>query len=179
MLIFANQAERKEVLDYFSGRFGIDEKAFAGFCFLMGEKKIWAVREHPDLAGILNQLKVETAGIPLLRTKASMWKPTTAGLQAFGDHAARNGIDLEGEALQAFLRGESLEGPFPLDPGFVIVRWKGRVLACGVYGKGKLRSQIPEPRGRGLKGTKKLAHTDELNEAGPQAKTLWDTDEHR
>ena len=152
MVIFASVAERKEILDYFSGRFGMPEEAFEGFCFLKGERKIWVVREHPDLEGILKQLKVESAGIPLLRTKTSMWKPTTAGLQVFGSHATRNGIDLEGDALQSFLRGESLEGPFPLDPGFVIVRWKGKVLACGVYGKGKLRSQIPEPRGRGLRG---------------------------
>ena len=151
MVTCASEAERKEVLDYFSGRFGIPEEAFGGFCFLQGEKKIWVVREHPDLEGILKQLKVESAGVPLLRTKTSMWKPTTAGLQAFGSQATRNRIDLEGEALQAFLRGETLEGPFPLDPGFVIVRWKGRVLACGIYGKGKLRSQIPEPRGRGLR----------------------------
>ena len=152
MVIFASEAERKEILDYFSDRFGIPEEAFAGFRFLMGEKKIWVVREHRDLEGILNQLKVESAGIPLIRTKTSMWKPTTAGLHFFGLYATRNRIDLEGDALHAFLNGQSLEGPFPLEPGFVIVRWKGKVLACAVYGKGKLRSQIPEPRGRGLKG---------------------------
>ena len=152
MVTFASQTERKGILDYFSDRFGIPEEAFAGFCFLMGEKKIWAVREHRDLEGILGQLKVESAGIPLLRTKNSMWKPTTAGLHFFGLHATRNLIDLEGNVLHAFLEGQSLEGPFPLEPGFVIVRWKGKVLACAVYGKGKLRSQIPEPRGRGLKG---------------------------
>jgi len=152
LVIFASVAERKEILDYFSGRFGIPEEAFEGFCFLKGERKIWVVRKHPDLEGILNQLKVESAGIPLLRTKTSMWKPTTAGLQVFGPYATRNGIALEGDTLQSFLRGESLEGPFPLDPGFVIVRWKGKVLACGIYGKGKLRSQIPEPRGRGFRG---------------------------
>jgi NOL1/NOP2/fmu family ribosome biogenesis protein len=151
LVTFASAAERKEVLDYFSGRFGIPEEAFEGFCLLKGEKKIWVVRDHPDLEGILKQLKIESAGIPLLRTKKSMWKPTTAGLQVFGAYATRNGIDLEGDALHDFLKGESLEGPFPLDPGFVIVRWNGKVLACGAYGKGKLRSQIPEPRGRGLR----------------------------
>jgi NOL1/NOP2/fmu family ribosome biogenesis protein len=152
LVTFASTAERKEILDYFSDRFGIPEEAFEGFCFLKGERKIWVVREHQDLEGILNQLKVESAGIPLLRTKTSMWKPTTAGLHFFGLYATRNLIDLEGDALNAFLNGQSLEGPFPLEPGFVIVRWKGKVLACGVYGKGKLRSQIPEPRGRGLRG---------------------------
>ena len=152
MLTFASGDERKEILDYFSRRFGIPEKAFEGFSFLKGERKIWVVREHPELEGILEQLKVGSAGIPLLRTKKSMWKPTTAGLQVFGPWATRNCIDLEEEALGVFLQGECLEGSFSIDPGFVIVRWKGKVLACAVYGKGKLRSQIPEPRGRGLRG---------------------------
>jgi len=148
---FASEAERREILDYFSQRFGIPEKGFEGYCFLKEERKIWVVRDHPELESTLQQLKVESAGIPLLRTKISMWKPTTAGLQFFGRHAIRNVIDLEGEILRAFLRRESIEGPFSLEPGFVIVRWRGRVLGCGVYGKGKLRSQIPGPRRRGLK----------------------------
>jgi NOL1/NOP2/fmu family ribosome biogenesis protein len=149
---FANQAERKEILDYFSNRFGIPEKAFEGFCFLKGERKIWVVRDHPELERILNQLKCESAGIPLLRTKISMWKPTTTGLHLFGLRATRNMIDLEGDSLQAFLKGEAIDGSFPLEPGFVIVRCKGKVLGCGIYGKGGLRSQLPEKRGEPFRG---------------------------
>ena len=152
MPTFANEAERKEILDYFSDRFGIPEKVFDGFCFLKGERKIWVFRDHPELKRILNELKVENAGIPLLRTKPSMWKPTTAGLQVFGRHATRNIIDLEGDALQAFLRMETIEGPLPLEPGFVIVRREGKVLGCGVYGKGSLRPQIPKKRGEPFRG---------------------------
>jgi NOL1/NOP2/fmu family ribosome biogenesis protein len=148
---FANQAERKEILDYFSTRFGIPEKAFEGFCFLKGERKIWVVRDHPELERILNQLKCESAGIPLLRTKISMWKPTTAGLHFFGQHATRNVIDLEGDSLKAFLNGEAIDGSFTLEPGFVIARSKGKVLGCGIYGKGSLRSQLPEKRGEPFK----------------------------
>jgi len=144
---FISEAERREILDYFSLRFGIPEKVFEGFCFLKGGRKIWVVRDHPELERILKQLKVESAGIPLLRTKISMWKPTTAGLHFFGQHATRNVIDLDGDVLRAFLNRESIEGPFSLEPGFVIVRWRGKVLGCAVYGKGSLRSQIPEKRG--------------------------------
>jgi NOL1/NOP2/fmu family ribosome biogenesis protein len=148
---FASKAERQEILDYFSRRFGIPGKAFEGFCFLKGERKTWAVRDHPELEKTLKQLKVESAGIPLLRTKKSMWKPTTAGLQFFGCHATRNVIDLEGDVLRAFLNRENIEGSFSLEPGFVIARWAGKVLGCGVYGKGRLRSQLPEKRGEPFK----------------------------
>ncbi len=147
MPTFASEAERQEILDYFSHRFGIPEKAFEGFCFLKGERKIWVVRHHPELAGVLNQLKVGSAGIPLLRTKISMWKPTTAGLQLFGRQATRNVFDLRQEDLPAFLKGEPREAPPFIEPGFVIVRWGERVLGCAVCGKGKLRSQIPYKRG--------------------------------
>ena len=150
MPTFASDAERKEILDYFSNRFGIPEKAFEGFCFLMGERKIWIVRDHPELERIFNQLKIESAGIPLLRTKPSMWKPTTAGLHLFGLHATRNVVDLDGDALRAFLKREPIDSPLPLEPGFVIVRWQGKILGCGVNGKGRLRSQISQPRGRSL-----------------------------
>lgn len=152
MPTFASEAERREILDYFSRRFGMPEKAFEGVCFLKGERIIWAVRDHPELERILQEMKVESAGIPLLRTKASRWKPTTAGLQVFGRYATRNVIDLDGDVLRAFLNRESIEGPFSLEPGFVIVRWGGKVLGCAVYGKGRLRSQIPEKRGEPFKG---------------------------
>jgi NOL1/NOP2/fmu family ribosome biogenesis protein len=148
----ASEAERKKILDYFLNRFGIPEKTFDGFCFLMGERKIWVVRNHPELEGILNQLKVESAGIPLLRTKPSMWKPTTAGLHLFGLHATRNVIDLVGDAMQAFLKKETIDGPFPIESGFVIVRCEGKVLGCGIYGKQGLSSLIPEKRGEPFRG---------------------------
>ena len=163
MPTFASEAERQEILDYFSDRFGIPEKAFEGFCFLKGERKIWVVRDHPELERILKQLKVESAGIPLLRTKISMWKPTTAGLHFFGRHASRNTIDLDGDLLRAFLTRESIEGPFPLEPGFVIVRWGGKVLGCAVYGKGRLRSQIPEKRGEPFRGKADAEETEGLS----------------
>ena len=152
MPTFASEAERREILDYFSNRFAIPEKAFEGFCFLLGKRKIWVVRGHPELERLMKQLKFESAGIPLLRTKTSMWKPTTTGLHLFGLHATRNVIDLEGDALQAFLKREDIDGSLPLEPGFVIVRCEGKVLGCGIYGKGKLRSQLPEKRGEPFRG---------------------------
>lgn len=151
MPTFASEPERKGILDYFWNRFGIPEKAFEGFCFLKGERKIWVVRDHPELERILRQLKFETAGIPLLRTKTSLWKPTTTGLHLFGLHATRNIIDLEGDAVLAFLRKKNIVGSLPLEPGFVIVRCQGKVLGCGIYGKGRLRSQVPEKRGEPFK----------------------------
>lgn len=146
MPTFASEAERREILDYFSLRFGIPEKAFEGFCFLKGGRKIWVVRDHPELERILQEMKAESAGIPLLRTKASTWKPTTSGLQVFGHHATRNVVELGEEDLPLFLGGKTMEAPSFLEPGFAVIRWRGKVLGCAACGKGKIRSQIPRKR---------------------------------
>jgi NOL1/NOP2/fmu family ribosome biogenesis protein len=143
---FISEAERREILDYFSLRFGIPEKAFEGFCFLKGGRKIWVVRDHPELERILQEMKVESAGIPLLRTKTSRWKPTTSGLQVFGLHATRNVVELGEEDLPLFLGGKTMGAPSFLEPGFAVIRWKGKVLGCAACGKGKIRSQIPRKR---------------------------------
>ena len=143
MLSFASPDENKEILRYFSTRFGIPGASFNGFCLIKSGNTVWAVSDVSGLAEIVNGLKLETAGIPLLRMKKTLWKPTTAGLQCFGHQATRNTVDLNNETLEAFLREGFLLGAFCLEPGFVIIKWNGRVLGCGLYSKGRLTSQVP------------------------------------
>ena len=140
MLSFASQNEQEEILTYFSTRFGIPGASFNGFCFIKSGNTVWAVSDVSGLAEIVNGLKLETAGLPLLRMKKNLWKPTTAGLQYFGHQATRNTVDLNNETLEAFLREGFLLGAFCLEPGFVIITWNGRVLGCGLYSKGRLTS---------------------------------------
>jgi NOL1/NOP2/fmu family ribosome biogenesis protein len=148
---FASDAEKREILHYFEERFGIPERAFHGFRLLIEKKTVWVVSDSPGLEEILGKLKIETAGVPLLRL-GSFWKPTTAGLQLFSQEASRNTIELDDHSLKAFLTRANLEGPLPLEPGYVILRWKGSVLGCGIYGRRGLRCQISEDWLRRLKG---------------------------
>lgn len=143
MLSFASQSDRREILDYFSNRFGIPNHIFDGLCFVRSGNTAWAVSDHPRLAEILEVLNLETTGVPLLRMKRNLWKPTTAGLQLFGRHASRNTIDLDDSTLQAFLKDGSIQHTASLEPGFVIITWRENLLGCGLYSKGMLRSQIP------------------------------------
>jgi len=128
------------------------ETSFNGFCFIKSGNTVWAVSDVSGLAEILNGLKLETAGIPLLRMKKTLWKPTTAGLQYFGHQATRNTIDLNNETLEAFLREGFLSGAFCLEPGFVVIKWNGQVLGCGLYSKGRLTSQVPAESWRQIRG---------------------------
>jgi NOL1/NOP2/fmu family ribosome biogenesis protein len=153
---FASDTEKREILNYFKEHFGIPERTFHGFRLLIEKKTVWVVSDIPGLEEILDKLKIETAGVPLLRL-GSFWKPTTAGLQLFSQEASRNTIELDDHSLKAFLNQAILEGPLPLEPGYAILRWKGNVLGCGIYGRSGLRCQIPEDRLRRLKGS---AHRD-------------------
>jgi NOL1/NOP2/fmu family ribosome biogenesis protein len=149
LLTFVSEAEAKEIRTYFSERFGIRQEFFNGFR-LLKKGMIWIVSDAPPLNEMLRGLKVETAGLPFLRIRRP-WKPTTVGLQLIGPYATRNVIELDEVGLEGFLSGEPMIQPFPADPGFVIVKWNGEVLGCGLYGKGGLRSQIPGETLRQLK----------------------------
>ena len=152
MLSFASQTEQKEILTYFSERFGIPGASFKDFCFIKSGNTVWAVSDVLGLAEILKGLKLETTGIPLLRMKKTLWKPTTAGLQFFGQQATRNTIDLNDETLETFLKEGVLLQTLSVEPGFVIIRWNGKVLGCGLYSKGRLTSQVPADSWRQIGG---------------------------
>lgn len=153
MLTFASESERKEVLDYLADRFGIPPETFDGFCLLRKGNSVWMVSDAPDLRKALGLLNIETAGIPLLRKRPPRWKPTTAGVQFLGPQATRNVIDLDEDSISPFLEGQTLYGEFDVDPGYVIIRSEGRILGCGFYDRGKLRSQVPKEWRQQMKPT--------------------------
>jgi NOL1/NOP2/fmu family ribosome biogenesis protein len=140
--IFVTKAERDEILSYYRERFGIPDEVFTGFSFLKEGKMIWVVSESKGLEEIFDRLKIMSAGVPLLRL-LERWKPTTVGLQVFGGLATKNVVTLDDETLNIFLKDETIRKNFPVEFGYVIVKWKNGVLGCGLYGKEGLKSQIP------------------------------------
>jgi NOL1/NOP2/fmu family ribosome biogenesis protein len=143
LLVSVSPSERQAILEYWSRRFGVPDTLLEGLRFLARGKTVWAMA---DLAGIqetLASLKVEAAGFPILRRRGEQWKPTTAALFFLGDAIAKNVVELTAERLDPFLRGEVLSGSFPVDGGYVAVRFAGKMLGCALHGKGGLRSQLP------------------------------------
>lgn len=114
-----------------------------GLRFLVRGKNVWAMSDLTGMEETLAALKVEAAGLPFLRKRRGTWKPTTASLLFLGNAVVKNVIELSEGALDLFLRGESLSGPFPVEGGYVAVRHGGKMLGCGLYGKAGLRSQLP------------------------------------
>lgn len=131
-------------MGYWSDRFGVPPNAFAGLRFLIRGKNVWAVADLAGLEDALVSLKVEAAGLPLLRRQKRMWKPTTAALLLLDGRITKNVVDLTQEQLHPFLRGEILAGPLVVEPGYVAVHYGEKMLGCGLYGKAGLKSQLPQ-----------------------------------
>lgn len=143
MLVSVSPSDQQAILEYWSERFGVCPTTLEGFRFLVRGKNVWAIRDLAALEETLASLKVEAAGLPLMRKRRAAWKPTTAALLWLGNAVVKNVVDLNEASIDFFLRGETLSGPFPVEGGYVAVRYTGAMLGCGLYGKAGLRSQLP------------------------------------
>lgn len=148
--------ERERVVGFWREKFGVPPETFDEYVFYRkGAKKVWAVgRETADaLEGddteALDTLDYESVGLPLVRIGGEHDKPTTDALQRFGDAVTKNAVELDAEKARTFVRGEDIEiefGEDEVDLGYVVVKHDGRVLGCGLYFPGELRSQVPKGR---------------------------------
>lgn len=149
--------ERAEVEEMWHSRFGIEENAFKGYKFYRKAQSIWVISEAD-----LPKISYEALGLRMISLKDRPWKPTTCALQIFGKSATKNVIHLNEEQARKFLAGETsgLEAECETEymperkseckpecePGYVIVFYRGDVLGCGLYSRGKLSSQLPKER---------------------------------
>jgi len=146
------RVDRDRVLGFWEDEFGVPRDAFEDHAFYKkGESKVWAVASETvdGLGGgeTLDDLDYESVGLPLMRVGGEHDKPTTDALQRFGGAATRKVVDVGDDAARAFLRGETVERGYDVeDLGYVVVRHEGRVLGCGLYFPGELRSQVPKGR---------------------------------
>jgi NOL1/NOP2/fmu family ribosome biogenesis protein len=150
LLGFAAPETVRETLEFFERRFGIPPERFAGHRFLETGAAIWMLTGSPHVEA-LAALRLETAGIALLRRKKRGLKPTTAGLRLVGSWASRNIVEIAAADVPRFLARETITGPFDADGGFVIVRSGEDVLGCGIVSARGLESQIPDSLANGIR----------------------------
>ncbi len=129
------------VANLWNSRFGIPEFAFSGYIFFQKAHSVWAAND----AG-LPRLSYEAIGMRIMNLKDRPWKPTTSALQVFGKHATKNVIHLDLINARSFLEGKTSAIESDSEPGYVVVFYRGEVLGCGLYSRGKLVSQIPKER---------------------------------
>jgi NOL1/NOP2/fmu family ribosome biogenesis protein len=144
------RATRREVVEWWTDRFGVPADAFEAHTFWeKGAGRIWAFA-----AEAASPVDAESLGLPVLRTRQEHWKPTTDGVQRFGRLATQNVLCLDGEAAARFVDGRDQELAWNGDWGYLVVAHDlaGRTepIGVGLYLHGELRSMVPKSRRRQL-----------------------------
>lgn len=139
---------RRQVVAWFAARYGVPEESFAGLHAYRQGSDVWLSR----LEGVPAWPGLQAVGIRLLRGGGATWKPTSLGLMNFAQAARHNVADVDAEALRALLQGRRVAPPAgaALERGYVILRFAGHVLGCGVLDEHGLRSAIPRGRAEEL-----------------------------
>jgi NOL1/NOP2/fmu family ribosome biogenesis protein len=148
--IVEGRATRREVLDFWSERYGIAPETFENYSFWeKGAGKIWAFCGEME-----SPVEIEALGITFLRTRQEHWKPTTDAVQRFGRHAKKNVIELDGGEAWRFVAGEDQQVGWDGDWGYLIaahtIAGEREPLGIGLFIDGELRSQVPKGRRREL-----------------------------
>lgn len=130
-----------EVVGLWQSRFGIPEKAFAGYRFFRKAQSVWMISDYE-----LPNLSYEALGMRIMNLKDRPWKPTTCALQILGKHATKNLVHLNEAQAMIFLQGKSLPIESNLEPGYVVVLYRDEVLGCGLNSGKMLVSQLPKER---------------------------------
>ncbi|MCY4731469.1 hypothetical protein KY092_12990 [Natronomonas gomsonensis] len=144
------RATRKEVVEWWVDRFGLDPETFENYTFWeKGAGKVWAFASDLE-----SPADVEGLGMTFLRTRQEHWKPTTDAVQRFGREATKNVVVLDADDARAFLRGEDTDPEWDGDWGYLIAAHDiaGGVepIGVGLYLYDELRSQMPKGRQREL-----------------------------
>jgi len=144
------RATRREVLEWWEERFGVDPAVFDDYTFWeRGSGKVWALRGAEP-----TPVDVEGLGITFMRTRQEHWKPTLTAVQRFGQHASNNVIHLSREDARTFMAGDDQERDWDGDWGYLVVTTDvagdPEPLGVGLYVYGELRSQVPKGRRRDL-----------------------------
>lgn len=140
------KADLSKIVDEIASLYGIPDGVLEGFHFYETGKSIWCSSvEIPP--GYLGLKKMEVPGMRAFRKVNGHLKPTTFFLQIIGCHATRNIVYLKREELESLLN----DGYISIDHndllnGYVIIKYVGETLGCGLYRDGRLKAQFPRGR---------------------------------
>lgn len=141
---FEPYAHAEGVWAYLEERFGMARFDLAGFrLWQRGEgKTVWILPSGIDVPG---DLKIEWAGLPVLRQPLPRGFPTNAFVRRFGDRATRNVFDVDWETALRLMYSHQIEAE-ALDPkgGPYVVRSPLGPLGRGWVRKGRLLLDIPK-----------------------------------
>ncbi len=141
----------KRAWQYLDDRFGVtlDATVLDGLTLKEVADDVWLAPADNETA-----MAVKTYGIRCIRVQDIGLKPTTYALQLLDDEISMSNISLSDEQCRTVLEGdlvpvEECEGELESD-GYVALRYRGRVLGCGLYKNGTVSSRIAKGRAQEL-----------------------------
>lgn len=136
---------KENVLEYLDQRFGLSRELFTQFAFYLGTRG----RIILGPTKIDPSLKVDTLGLLIARLQANI-KPSSNLFLTFGTYVVRNMVDLDREDAITYARGYDLK-PDPescrkASDGYVMLRYNGFPLGCGLLKSGHLKNMLPRAK---------------------------------
>lgn len=132
---------RKEILEYLSERYGIEEAIFDSYSFLRASKCVWLV--PTQLYDLVGDMKVDKIGMRFLSGRDFPYKPTYLFAREFGHLAKRRVVDINEEELGKFFQREEFQLNTELD-GYHLVSHKSCFVGTALIRDGKFESQLPK-----------------------------------
>lgn len=130
--------------EYFGDRFGIPCYILQRFHILLrGNTYFGLSRSSPGDKEPVLPFKVTYVGLPLLRRVGRYLKPTSPALRLFSPWITRNRILLPDDDAWNFITCGEIPLQQDLSEGYVLVQTQTMVIGCGLYLKGRLKSQLP------------------------------------
>ncbi len=126
-------------------RFGITPTTTADYALFRDKENI-LISTSP--AYLFRELRPLRRGIELGRIYESEIKPDNDAIQLIGRNASINVYNIKDHELRPFLQGGTIkpDRPSGIDPGFVIVKYRGLPIGIGRYNGQEFKSSIKRAR---------------------------------
>ena len=137
-----------DVLEYLEKRFGLDRALFGGYGLYATSKG----RIYLGPKRLVNHPRIATVGLLIARSHGAI-KPSTNLLQLFGKHVKKNYVELAKENAAAFIGGADVRlgdgetaNPALTTDGYVLVRYLGFSLGCGLLQGAAVKNMLPKAK---------------------------------
>ncbi|MFX1532715.1 MAG: hypothetical protein ACFFDI_00625 [Promethearchaeota archaeon] len=145
---FLEDDDRQKLLQELETIYGISPDVFNMYEFVVRGKrqKIWVVTSTVKKFRVFD-LKPVYYGMYFAKKDKTGLRLTMNGAQVFGHAATKNIVDLNKHQYLNYLSGEKITD---IDPenlqGYVLLRYKSRIFACGKASKEGILNYVPKSR---------------------------------
>lgn len=128
-----------------NNRFGIEKEELDKFTIFEKSGDYWIKSKQSE-----TDLEFETQGIRFIRKTGIGLKPTTYGLQIIEPYIKKNVFDASKEQFLKLLSREMVD-EHTETTGYIAIKFRGRVIGCGLYKSNCISSKIPKGRSKELR----------------------------